>query len=113
MSQGTYSTVNVANGGTQSTGYRLKGANRGSFLIPAAFTGTNCKVQVAIAAAAEPELASSAWTDLPVEGNEAVTQTVAVEKSYAFHVKTFNFDWLRFVVDAQGAARSITIFTRD
>lgn len=113
MSQGTYTSVTIGNGLTTSTGYRTQGATRGSFLIPSDFTGTACKVQVAISATGEPSAASSAWTDCPVEGNEVVAKTVAPGKAVALDIKTFNFDWIRFVVDAQTGQKTIVIFTRD
>lgn len=105
MSQPTYTIVTIANAGTVSSAYETKGATRGSFQLPAAFTGTNLAIH--------GSNDNSTFTAVPVEGNEAATMTVAASGCYVFHVKSFCFRYLRFVVDAQAAARTLTVCTRD
>ena len=106
MSLPTYTQVTVASGGTTSTTYETKSATRGSLQLPSAFTGTNL--------AFHGSNDGVTFTACPIEGNETNPLTTAgASGNYSFPVKAFVFRFLRLVVDAQAAARTITILTRD
>lgn len=96
--------VTVLSGATVSSSFRSQ-MRAGSYQIPAAFTGTNCSVHGSID--------NTTFTAVRVEGNESATETVAAGGTYALPVKSVCYKYLRFVVDAQAADRSIAIFTRD
>ena len=107
MSQPTYTTVTIANGATAASAYETKGAERGSFQLPAAMTGTTITINVSNDAAT--------WTACPIEGNEInpITSTAA-SKTYSLPTKAFNFRYIQLVSgSAEAAARSILICTRD
>jgi hypothetical protein len=104
-SQHIPASATIAASGTTSDARNTGRASRGSFQIPSAFTGTNCAVHVSND--------GTNFVACPVEGNEVITQTVATNGSYSFPIKTFNFKYFRFVVDAQATARTITLFTRE
>lgn len=113
MSAGTHTVVTVAAAGTVSSAYEWKGANRGSFKIPAVFDGTNCAVHVSNDIPTPSAPAPTNFVACPIEGNEVQPIVVAVNKSYSLPVKAASFRWIRFVVDAQTLACDITLFTRD
>lgn len=98
--------ITIANGEQNSSVFGTGQATRGSFHIPSAFTGANVTVQV-----------GNDITDFvscPVEGNEANPITVAVNGTYAFPIKTFNYRYVRLrSASAEGAARTIPCFTRE
>lgn len=108
IGQATFSAIDenleatVANGGTTSTKIALGGARTGSFKIPSAFTGTNCAVQISID--------GTNFTSVLLQGNETVT--VAAGGTYAMPEKSCAAKYIRFLVDAQAAARTITVFLR-
>ena len=109
MSQPTFTSVAIANGATAASAYETKGATRGSFQLPAAFTLTAATITVNVSND------GSTWTACPVEGNEANPITgVVVGGTYSLPVKAFSFRYLQLVAGtAQTAARTITFFTRD
>lgn len=80
-------------------------ATRGSFQIPSAFDGANVTVQVSND--------GTNFTSCPVEGNEANPISVAVNGTYSFPQKTFNFRYVRLrSASEETAARSIGTFMR-
>ena len=107
MSQPTYKAVTILSGATTASAYETKGATRGSFQLPAAFTGVAMTVNVS-------NDTSLSWVACPVEGNEANPITVAQGKAYSLPVKCFSFRYVQLVSgSAEGADRTIQFCTRD
>ena len=107
MSLPMYTNVTILNGGTTSTTYETRGANRGSFQMPATMTGTATTINVSNDGVN--------FTACPVlTGLETNPITTTGNGSYSFPVKTFNFRYLQLVSGgAEAAQRTITITTRD
>ena len=99
-------SLTIANGATVSSTYDTGSATRGCFQLPAAFTGVNCAVHGSIDGAT--------FTQVQVDTvGESATLTVAANGTYSFPSKTFNYPFVRLVVDAQAAVRTVTLFSRD
>lgn len=97
--------ITIAIGDQNSAAIGTGQATRGSFQIPATFTGANVTVQVGND--------GTNFVTCPVEGNEANPITVAANGTYAFPVKVFNFRYVRLrSASAEGAARTISTFMR-
>ena len=106
MPQQADRSVTIAASATASAGFGTGQATRGSFQLPSTFTGTAITFNVSNDGVT--------FVACPVEGNEAVTITVAASGSYSFPVKAFNFRYLQLVAgSSQASLCTITLFTRD
>lgn len=98
-------SLTISNGDTTSTALQSQ-ATRGSFTLPAALTQATLTIQVSND--------GTNYSTCPIEGNEVNPVTFAANAVMSFPVKAFNFKYIRFLAPgAEGANRTITIFTRD
>lgn len=97
-------TATIANGQTASNNIELCGAVAGSVQLPAAITGTALTIKGSIDGVT--------YTEVVEEGGESNPLVVAAAGTYALPIKTFSYKYLQLVMDAQGAARSISVYLR-
>ena len=101
--QGPHKTIGVtiAASGTASSVIDCRGMFATHVVMPAEFTGTALKPQGSVDGAA--------FADIYDDEGNLVTLTVAAARIYTLPYRVYGLSYLRFAVDAQDAARALTV----
>lgn len=96
-------TVTIANGGTDSTAFDMRGFTGGIVILPGAITGTALSFKVS-------DAEGGAYVPLRKSDDTAVEAlVVGASRAFALPVGLKGAAWVKLVMDAQGAARSIKV----
>lgn len=97
-----FQEIVIANGGTVSEPAELSHYARGSFAIPAAFTGTTITFSVS--------RNNSTYFNLYDEGNNQLSITVSTSRAYPIPPEAFDWPFLKLTSgSAEGGERTILI----
>lgn len=98
-------TLTIAASGTTSDALSCKEACGAVIIMPAAITGTNLAFHVS-------DTISGTYVPVYNSSNAAVTRTVAASRAYALPDEALSAAYVKLVMDAQAAARSIKVTTK-